>query len=157
MAVWQEYEKLIENALRELSFAVKVMKEPTFPATEPPRPRIFSFGFVPGRGGLSWPYVTGSGEVRWNTFRWPDETHVFETHVFFFNDGPSLRSGAKKIINACGCQPAKILRALRRIQAATAWCYARAEGRKRQAEEILRQQATAVEALKAEAAMQALK
>ncbi len=145
--MYDMYEQLIGSALKELSFAVKVMKEPTFPATSEPRPRIFRF-----TDGLSWPYVTGSGEVRWNTFRQHDETHVF-----FFDDGPSLRSGAKKIINACGCQPAKILRALRRIQAATAWCYARAEGRKRQAEEILRQQATAVEALKAEAAMQALK
>ena len=60
------------------------------------------------------------------------------------------------LLAVCGHQPRKVLRCLRRIQAATAWCYARAEGRKRAAEEILRQQQGAADTLKAEAAMQAL-
>lgn len=139
------WESLLETALRELGSAVKVMVRPTFPATSEPRPRIFRF-----TDGLLWPYVA-KGEVSWNKFHRPDED-------FFFSFGGEFvdRRSVIKIMNECGCQPAKILRALRRIQAATAWCYARAEGRKRQAEEILRQQASAVEALESEAAMQAL-
>lgn len=46
--------------------------------------------------------------------------------------------------------PRDILRALRRIQAATAWCRARREGQRRAMEEVERQQAQAVEALEAE-------
>lgn len=145
MAVRQEYEQLIEKALRELGSAVKVMVGPTFPATEPPRPRIFSFS-----GGLFWPYVT-KGEVSWKKFYCPGEYYLFT-----FGDDFCDRRSVIKIINVCGCQPAKILRALRRIQAATAWCYARAEGRKRQAEEILKQQKNAMEILEAEKVMIAL-
>jgi len=150
MAVRQEYEQyeqLIEIALRELGSAVKVMVRPTFPATEYPRPRIFRFS-----DNLLWPYVdVAKGEINWNKFHRPDEYYFYSIGGEFVD-----RRSVIKIINECGCQPAKILRALRRIRAATAWCYARAEGRKRQAEEILRQQASAVEALEAEAAMQAL-
>jgi len=145
MAVRQEYEQyeqLIEIALRELGSAVKVMVKPTFPATSEPRPRIFRFTDY-----LLWPYVA-KDKVSWNKFRHRNECYVYSIEGKY---------SAIKIINECRGQPRKVLRALRRIQAAAAWCYARAEGRKRQAEEILRQQATAVEALKAEAVMQALK
>lgn len=145
MAVRQEYEQyeqLIEIALRELGSAIKVMVKPTFPATSEPRPRIFRFSDY-----LLWPYVA-KGKVSWNKFHHPNECYVYSIEGKY---------SAIRIINECRGQPRKVLRALRRIQAAAAWCYARAEGRKRQAEEILRQQATAVEALKAEAVMQALK
>lgn len=141
MYIMKTWESLLETALRELGSAVKVMVRPTFPATSEPRPRIFRF-----TDGLLWPYVA-KGEVSWNKFHRPDECYVYSIEGEF---------SAVKIINECGGQPRKVLRALRRIQAATAWCYARAEGRKRQAEEILRQQASAVEALEAEAVMQAL-
>ena len=63
----------------------------------------------------------------------------------------------QRIIDRSGAHPRRLLRALRRIEAATAWCYARAEGRKRMAEEILRQQAKARETLEAEAAIRALR
>jgi len=139
------WESLIETALRELGSAVKVMVRPTFPATSEPRPRIFSFS-----DGLLWPYVA-KGKVSWNKFHRPDEYYFYSIGGEFCD-----RRSVIKIINECGGQPRKVLRALRRIRAATAWCYARAEGRKRQAEEILRQQASAVEALEAEAVMQAL-
>lgn len=63
---------------------------------------------------------------------------------------------AELICYACKWQPRLILRAVRRIEAATRWCEARAAGRKRAAEEILRQQAEAEEKLAAMAAIDAM-
>jgi hypothetical protein len=73
--------------------------------------------------------------------------------------GPTLKYSwevARRIGNACGWQPRKVLRALRRLQAIAAWCRARRAGLERAAQEILRQQARAMEQLEAEAAMAAL-
>lgn len=52
--------------------------------------------------------------------------------------------------------PRRVLRCLRRIQAATAWCRARQAGQQRAAAEIARQQAPWVDQLAAEAAGRAL-
>ncbi len=137
------YEKIIGQALRDLDQAVIQMLKPTEPTTAPPRAKIFMFA-----ENIFWPvvYANDRHNPEWGYFNHEGCRHTL-----------SYSANVTVIVNECGSQPRKVLRALRRIQAAAAWCYARAEGRKRQAEEILRQQATAVEALKAEAAMQALK
>ncbi len=136
---YENYETLLKQALRELSRAAKALADETSPATPEPRPRIFQFA-----PGITWPRVRDG--VNWG----------------LVVDGSSgagwgyLESVARQILNQSRGQPRLILRALRRIQAATAWCRARAEGRRRAAQEILRQQAKAAEALEAEAAMSAL-
>jgi len=141
----EQYNKLLESALAALDRAVDQLKQNTVPSTAMPRPRVFRI-----TRNVVWPQVGDTGTY-WK--------------IIYFEASNSSRSieyeykhheTAKTIARSCGYQPRKILRALRRIEAATAWCYARAEGRKRAAEEILRQQKSAVEALEAEAALQAL-
>lgn len=97
--------------------------------------------------GVVWPAFNRDKSVNWSCVQ--------------ADDGPrslyhSGRSMASIIVHNCGYQPRKVLRAIRRIEAAAAWCEARVAGLKRQAEEILRQQASATEQLEAMAALQAL-
>ena len=135
------YDKMLIQALIQLNYAVEHLKTERKPVPPMPRPHIVHIC-----EGVTWPDIEQG--TRWNMIKTCDK-------VIYFSRASNLNA-AEKILNNCGHQPRKILRALRRIQAATTWCYARAEGRKRQSEEILRQQASAVEALESEAAMQAL-
>ena len=141
----EQYNKLLESAITALDRAVDQLKQNTVPSTAMPRPRVFRI-----TRNVVWPQVGDTGTY-WKVI-------YFEAS----NGGRSIeyeykhQETAKMIARSCGYQPRKILAALRRLQAATAWCYARAEGRKRQAEEILRQQASALETLEAEAALLAL-
>lgn len=145
----ERYKKLIESALAALNRAVDQLKQNTVPSTAMPRPRVFRI-----TRNVVWPQVhdTGTGPY------WKVLYFEFEES----RKGRSIewehirREAAELIARSCGYQPRKILAALRRLQAAADWCYARAEGRKRAAEEILRQQASALEILEAEAALQAL-
>lgn len=138
----KDYRKLLAPAVYELYRAVEEMHENTFPRTSIPRPR--SFEFAPG---LFWPPVY-DGRVDYRYI------NTAGCGVCRLSNDSAI---AREIVNACGGRPRKILRALRRIQAATAWCRARTEGRKRMAEEILRQQAKAVTVSEAEAVMVSLK
>jgi len=139
----KQYEALIIGALRELGEAAQNISQEIYPIVPLPRPK--SFVFTPG--------------VYWPLFR---ENSVYFTGCVF-RDRHTYRISnnagyiGATIMEACKYQPRKILSALRNIQAATDWCYARTEGRKRAAEEILRQQSRAVEILEAEATLQALK
>lgn len=135
-----DYVPIISAALADLEAAANKMKQNTSPAT--PLPRVRRFEIVAGK--ITWP---NQDDLR-SMFALGKTT--------FLGDWNRIRA-CKTLLEACEYQPRLILRALRRIQVATAWCEARAEGRQRQAEEILRQQAKAVEALEAEAAMLALK
>ncbi len=137
------YIKLLSAALEDLSMAIDAVTQDTDPATPPPRPRLFLLA-----EGVSWPRRDQDGKWRWDEIRCGDHAHVVRWY-------PG-ETGRHICYGACGGQPRKVLRALRRIQAATAWCLARAEGRKRAAQEILRQQAGAVEALEAEIALRTL-
>lgn len=138
------YQDIIIAALEELRAAVGRLVKKTSPATPEPRPRIFHFGHY------TWPSIYSDGP-HWGVIYSPSKKESL-----YINDW-NRPFAVSQIIAGCDHQPRLILRALRRIQAATAWCEARTEGRKRQAEEILRQQQAAVEALEAEAAMLALK
>ena len=147
----ERYNKLLESALAALDRAVDQLKQGTVPRTAMPRQRVFHI-----TRNVVWPQVrdTGTGTGPY----WKVLYFEFEES----RKGRSIeyeymrREAAEMIARSCGYQPRKILAALRRLQAATAWCYARAEGRKRAAEEILRQQKSALEVLEAEAALQAL-
>ena len=127
------YGVLVTAALEDLNSAAEKMVAQTTPATPMPRPRIFIICET-----VSWPFLRSDSSPCWDRVA-------------------TINSSTSNIIVCCKKQPRLILRAIRRIQAATAWCKARTEGRRRQAEEILRQQSAAVEALEAEAAMLALK
>jgi hypothetical protein len=54
---------------------------------------------------------------------------------------------AQDIMAECAGQPARILRAIKEVEAATQWCRDRAAGRARAAEEIVRQQGQAASEL----------
>lgn len=143
----ENMKKAIVEALRILDVAQEVMTANVRPFVSLPRGK--EFVICPG---IKWP-------------GWNEKERSFSFHYF---DAPYTWGGlrydtaevehlAGQILQLCQYQPRLVLRALRRIQATIAWCEARTEGRKRAAEEILRQQAKAVEALEAEAALQALK
>ena len=138
----EQYNKLLESAIAALDRAVDQLEQNTVPSTPMPRHRVFHITH-----NIVWP-IAWDGKPRWKTIRISKHSTYSIEYEY--------KKVASNIAESCGYQPRKILRALRRIEAATAWCYARAEGRKRAAEEILRQQKSAVEALEAEAALQAL-
>jgi len=144
------YENLLTTALKELSAAVKKMTAETVPATPMPRPKVFIIC-----GKYCWPHIINEMDINWLYVTFNKTFSL--TPDFWCHIADHPRRIAHTILLEEDYQPRFILRALRRLQAATAWCEARAEGRKRQAKEILRQQKKAVEALEAEAAMLALK
>jgi len=135
-------EKILSAALYGLYEAAKELMELPEELPVVPLPRERKFLFAPE---IIWPgadFVTidcnrEGYSPRGYRLRWSDDRKFV----------------AQSIVEKAKNQPRSVLRALRRIQAATAWCYARAEGRKKQAEEVLRQQSKAVEALEAEAAL----
>lgn len=138
--------------LNELFLAAEKMQQETRPLVPMPRPHIFEI-CRSAYGTVEWPDTYNKNSTNWNwnaiCTRSPDKSNR--------NTYRSYNSPEVHIIRYCDYQPRQILRALRRIQAATAWCEARTEGRKRAAEEILRQQQAAVDALEAEAILGALK
>ena len=113
--------------------AANGLRKKIVPRTPLPRPR--AFWIVPGQ--VAWPYQDDLDRVS----------------VRGYGEVCTTARTAERIAELCGFQPRRILRALRRIQAAEAWCRARIEGRRRAAEEIVRQQARAVSVLEAEIAM----
>lgn len=139
----KQYETLIIGALRELGEAAQNISQEIYPIV--PLPRSKTFIFTPR---VTWPLFYDSCVYF---------TECGLSDRRFYNISSYSTSICEAIMKDCKYQPSKILRALRNIQAATAWCEARTEGRKRAAEEILRQQSRAVEILEAEATLQALK
>lgn len=112
----------------------------TFPTTALPRPRFFRI-----TDSITWPLID-EGQVDWMTV-WIDGIGCCGL------GSPSL---PRVIAEECRYRPRLVLRAIRRIQAAAAWCRRRKEGREREAMEILRQQRKWIEALEVEAAMRSL-
>jgi hypothetical protein len=131
----KEWEELIRGAIKRLLAAYRDMIEPTYPQTPLPRPRKF--------------HLVDGGT-------WSTEHH----HRIALENGSAVwlenNQAAKELLGICGYQPRKVLRLLRRIQAATAWCEARRKGRERLAQEILRQQKKALEILEAESTIRKL-
>ncbi len=138
----QDLHDLLAGAIKALLDAVEELLRETHPETPLPRPRVFVF--IPS---ASWPYIDETGTVFWGCYRRRKEKE---------DKMVSLDYEALFLLKRCRYQPRLVLRTLRRIQAATAWCLARAEGRRRMAQEIVHQQKRAMEALEAEIALQKL-
>lgn len=139
------YINLVGDALKDLAIAVDHLRQDTFPFT--PLPNFREFEIV---DGLIWPEINKQiGKV------YPYDMRGKYNSRFScgFKDARERVELAQMIVKMAQGQPKKVLKAVRRIQAATAWCYSRAEGRKRMAEEILRQQAKAKELLEIEIAL----
>jgi hypothetical protein len=140
----ETFVRFLFEALLELRAAVRELMQDTTPKT--PLPRSRSFVFYPG---VSWP---GGPEGNWINYIRVDSSD----YEVAKNWDSELQALAKRLVERCGYQPRKVLRVQRRILAAAGWCRARAEGRRRMAQEILRQQARALETIENERALQAL-
>lgn len=146
---------LLHKELCDLARRTHRLVSPTEPQTPLPRPRKFEFA-----PRVVWPYCEVQVqpyriEVHWHLVwvaRVPREVAYHEA------DWVSLTSFAlgDLLFEVVRGQPRAVLRALRRVQAAAAWCEARRAGRERAAQEILRRQRWAVEALEAEAVLRGL-
>lgn len=156
----EQWEVIINAALRDFLSAISEMLAPTEPATPLPRPRVFELA-----PGVWWPNYKGKADVDdWYVISFDNPPTSFGRRlwagggqVYSVTYYGSSKDAAEFFLEKCRFQPRLALRTLRRIQAASAWCRARAEGRRRMAEEILRQQAGAVEALEAEEVLLGLK
>ncbi len=140
-----EYERLLQILQEELRALEK--PRPSCLKIQHPKhhpPRIRHFVLASGKGqAVVWGFTIQQGKI--GCVYPGGETYYL-----------SMSTVGHAILQLTGCQPRLVLRAIRRIQAATAWCKTRTESRKRAAQEILRQQQGALSALEAEAAMQAL-
>lgn len=138
-------QELIDAAVNDLLEAASGLEKQTVPATALPRGREFVIAST-----VTWPGWRGNHTL-------PRGKVYMYQHFRLNHDERNEHNASLTITRATEGQPRKVLRALRRIQAATAWCQARTAGRQRQAQEILRQQAGAAEILEAEAVMHSMK
>jgi len=134
--IQEQLHELIEIKLKELRKAIYELQQQTIPHTPLPRPKVFKL-FSGKDDKIIWPhrpddlYTIKAGDRDYD-FEYGVEKHVVE-----------------KICKVCKYQPAKILQVIRRLEAAIEWCKRRTEGRKRAAEEILKQQTKAIDTLNA--------
>ena len=129
----EQLHKIIEAKLTELRSAIYELRQQTIPHTPLPRPKVFKLF----NDEIIWPHRSDD----LYTIRVGDRDYDFEYGVEYHV--------VEKICKVCKYQPAKILKVIRRLEAATEWCKRRTEGRRRAAEEILKQQKKAVDALTA--------
>ncbi len=122
----EDYVATVKKYLKCLHEAYKQLSATTTPPVSMPRAR--KFWFTPRH---CYPYFENEQPCF-------DRVAVGKSCDWFYEQGN--KGLAEDICKACNWQPRKILRAVRRIAAAAEWCRKRAEGRKRHAEEILRQQ-----------------
>lgn len=131
--IHNENRKALEAAMIRLGRAETHFHEQTIPHTPLGRPRIFRvanlYWPVKGRtpGGLE------SGKFWY--FPWPEDPTPGgqPSPVSFYESMGQILAGAHE-------QPRRVWRVIRQINAIAAWCEKRAEGRKRAALEILKQQ-----------------
>ncbi len=136
---------LVAQALHEIGQAtLELYSTTTTPPVRPPRPRRFELG-----GGLYWPRREGR-EPSWHTLGGPQGVRIQTGYEL----GEAQTEAAEALCEHLRWRPRAILRAVRRMQAATAWCRKRKEGMQREAANILRQQAGAVRLMSAEVAAQ---
>lgn len=135
--------RAVQASLAELAGEAAAMLEYTRPHTPLPEPEPFTFA------GFLWPDAAADGVCYMCAVR--------KGARYYINTARDRDLAARWICDDCGWRPADILAAVRQIQAAAAWCRAKAEERRRLAEEILRRQADALSELLAEAAVEALR
>lgn len=137
-----EMNLLLLEALQRLNEAAHRLIRPVSPSVPLPRPRVFRFA-----ADVQWPYFAGPN---W----W--QTAGYGLHFWSLDQRWSREKLAGLLLDDVGAQPRAVLRLIRRIDAAAAWCDARRRGRERAAAELLRQQAKATETLEAMRAVQAM-
>jgi hypothetical protein len=136
----------IAAAIQQLRDAAKgLVRQSVTPPTPLPRARVFYIA-----PGVQWPGPKHSGPHPFYCMGIPSPDG--EVYPISLWDG----NVTERIGGICQWQPREVLRAVRRLEAAAAWCRARAEGRRRAAQEIVRQQARAMETLEARAAVRAM-
>jgi hypothetical protein len=138
---------VLKVAVQELQAAVSELQRQTIPHTR----EVERFPTIYLPGNVHWP---GGYPGKPNLYGL--RTKVDERRSWDLNILEPQRT-AEALGNRVGWQPRLVLRAVRRLQAAAAWCRARAAGRQRAAQEIIRQQSKAVEALEAEAVLAKLR
>ena len=126
----------VVHALDNLVKAERLMIEETTPNTPCPKYRVFEW--IPKL--ISWPAMH-------NAF--PRKSAVLGTsYVINISSDKTLGIGnpheqklfAEIIFDLCSRQPSKIVKVIRNIEASTAWCYKRKQGRERMTEAIFKQQ-----------------
>jgi hypothetical protein len=149
------WERLFIAALQDLYRAAQEYNEvrsqyPRLPNVRVPAIRVSA--------QLIWPAVTHSGKVDLAALSRP--SHAMLPRCWCAQCAPLYVAYPERVVEVLredtGQHPRDLLRALRRIQAAAAWCRARTAGLQRALEEVARQQARAVEALETEAAVRTL-
>lgn len=131
--------RLLDEALKRLDRAVKGLLAQTIPDTPLPRPRAFHLA-----PRSWWPYTHGLQDI------------VADGLTYPLSHEHNRMQASDRLLHAVARQPRAVLRLLRRLEAAAAWCDARRRGRERAAAELLRQQARATDTLGAMAAVQAI-
>ncbi len=146
-----ELEQYLRDALVELAEGIEQMLAETNPHTPLPRPRVFKI-----QRRFLWPRI--DGRVNWWVMvgrgGWP--WYEVDPRYFHREASNPAEGLVKALLQASGCQPARVIQAAAQIRAAAEWCRKRAEGRRRHAEEILRQQRRAVEKIETDRALKAL-
>ncbi|MBT9258227.1 MAG: hypothetical protein KM310_00510 [Clostridiales bacterium] len=137
----EQHIQLVARALKQLADEFRNLIADTYPATPLPRFRRFELA-----RGIAWPRDTDT-QSKFDLYYLEVGGRIFTI---------TSSDLAEKIVDLSEGKPRHILRSIRRIEAAAEWCRARAEGRKRMAEEILRQQKRAKEVLDAEIALMVL-
>jgi|GEM_PF-3466947 len=132
----QQLHEIVGLKLNELRQAIYELQKRTVPYTPLPRPKIFRL-FDDADVQIVWP----SNLDNLYTIRIKNSEYSFQFNITIYL--------IEKVCIACKYQPAKVLKFVRRIDAAIEWCRRRAEGRRRAAEEILRQQKKATDTLTA--------
>lgn len=136
--------ELLENALRSLSAAELALWKDTTPST--PMVRFRKYNWIDKE--VIWPGVDATYRVRAH--------HVAIKGMSIGYGSFQAKILAQMLVNECKAQPRKILKVFYKIASTERWCLARAEGRKRAAQEILRQQDRAVRTLETLEALRVL-
>jgi hypothetical protein len=141
---------LIRKALNALSLAEAEMLAPTHPKTQLGRFRKYIIAANQKLGKhVSWPVFDSAGSYKPTCFHFGSEILNYS--------GSYVNTVAYSLFEISKGHPRRILRVINNIQATTNWCSMRAAGRKRAAEEIIRQQAKAAQVLRDLALLDQLK
>jgi len=140
--------KVLEIAFERLRAAEARFHFPTTPHVPLGRPRVFKIGrlYWPVRGGAPGSLVPCSLA----DIPWPNNVRTVYLTPLPFEEAIS------SLLNWTGDQPRRVWRMIRQINAVIAWCEKRAEGRRRAALEILRQQQKWIDKIVAEVTLERL-
>ena len=132
----QQLHEIVGLKLNELRQAICELQKRTVPYTPLPRPKIFKL-LDDADAQIIWP----SNLDNLYTIKIKNSEYSFQFNITIYL--------IEKVCIACKYQPTKVLKFVRRIDAAIEWCKRRTEGRKRAAEEIWKQQKKAVDVITA--------